>query len=174
MIRQLPLDHSGAPGQTCTENYQKNQVAAADHAGINRFVKRDSDGCCRGISVLVKVYKKLFWLCAEALDDGVDDPPVRLMRYDAFDASDIDFTSAQSLGRSGVHRLNGILESFLAFHPQIVQTRRNGLGRRWAATAAARHEQEIGLLAISAHDRGEKSMRMGTILENGSARSITE
>src|SRR6267378_6478749 len=174
MDRQLPLDHSGAPGQTCPENYQKNQIATADDAGTNCLVKGDRDGCRRGVSIFVKIDKKLFRLCAETLADSIDDPPIRLMRDDAFNARNVDFTSAQSLGRSGVHCLNSILEGFLAFHAQIVQTRSNRFGCGRATTAAARHEQEVGLLAIGAHYCGEKTMCMGTVLKHGSAGSVAK
>src|SRR5262249_45407853 len=117
---------------------------------------------------------KLFGLCAQSFGDRVDDPPIRLMRYDAFNARDIDLTTRHRFRRGCLHRLDRVLERFLAFHPQIVQTRRNGFSCSRATTTTTRHKQQIGLLTISAHYRSKKSVRVGAVLENGSAGAIAK
>src|SRR5262245_25581968 len=111
----------------------------------------------------MKVDKKLFWFRAETFADSVDNPSVCLMGNDAFDFCDINFAPAQGFRRGGVHRLNGVLESFLAFHSQVMQARGYRLGGGWTTAAAAGHKEEVGFLAVSSHDSGKKAVRLGTI-----------
>jgi hypothetical protein len=173
-ISPLPFDHSGAPGQSSAENYQQNQVTAPENSGTDGFIKRNGHGGGRGIPVFVKINEKLFRFCAETLADGVDDPSIGLMRYNTLDACDIDFASLHGFCGGCLHCLNGILESFFAFHSQVVQTRGDRFRRGRTTTTTTRHEQEIRFLAICPHDCREKSVRMRTILEHSSAGAVAK
>ena len=83
---------------------------------MDGFVQGDRDGCRRGITVFIEVYEQLIGLDAKALADRIDDPAVGLVRDDAFDLRDVDFTAAEGFLARRKHRSNGAFEGFFAVH----------------------------------------------------------
>src|SRR5262249_22507848 len=118
--------------------------------------------------------ENLFGFSAETFANGIDDPSIGLVGNDAFDPSDINLTTRHRFRRGCMHRLDRILESFFAFHSQVVQPGCNRFSRGRTATSPAGHEQEISLFAISTHHGSEKAVRMGTVLKHCSTCSIAE
>ena len=59
---------------------------------------------------LSRLMKSCSGVRAEAFADGVDDPPVGLVRDDALDLRDVEFAAAQRFLRGGVHGLTAFLK----------------------------------------------------------------
>src|SRR5437660_11963985 len=87
-----PLNYCGAPGQTGAKNNQQNEISGFYRTGLYGLIQSNGYGCGRGISVLMQVNEQLLGLCAEPLGHGINDPTIRLMRDNAFDACDIQIT----------------------------------------------------------------------------------
>src|SRR5262245_8504786 len=145
-----------------------------DAAGVHGLVEGDSNGGRGRVSVFVEVNEHLVWTSAEAFADGVNNTAVGLVRNDAFDAGDIDFAAAQRFLGSGLHCLDGVLESLLALHAKVMKARGDRVGAGRAAAAAAGHEEEIGFLAVSTHDSSEQAVGVGPVLQNSRAGPVAE
>ncbi len=80
---------------------------------------------------LCRLTKTWSGLGAKPLRDGVNNTAIGLVRNDAFDLRNVQFAATQDFLGRGVHGRDGVLESLLAVHAQVMHPRGDGLmGRR--------------------------------------------
>ncbi len=105
---------------------------------------------------------------------GLDDAPVGLVWNDALEPRDIDAAAFESAFCCRLHRLNCILEGFLAFHAQVMHAVIHGFLSGGTTASATGHEQQVRLAAIRPHDHREQAMRTWSVLQNGGSRAIAK
>ncbi|MPN15347.1 hypothetical protein SDC9_162678 [bioreactor metagenome] len=122
----------------------------------------------------MQVDEALFRRRTQAVGNRIDDAAVRLVGNDALDLRDIEIAPGQCLLCCGHHRLHGIFEDFLAFHPEIMEPVADRLRGGGAAAPSSWHVQQVAFLSISSHDSGEQTVGIRTVPENRCSCSIAE
>src|SRR5215472_9769420 len=96
------------------------------------------------------------------------------MRNNAGDVFDGESRLVERLFGRVQHRDDSLFVHFLASHMDGSQVHVRIFTRDRTTRSAARHEQDVGILAIASDVGGNYSMRTSTMAQNGRARAVTE
>src|SRR5688572_604110 len=171
----LPTQKNRAPHEPRSERRQQHEVAVRDPPGARALVERDRDRGRRRVAEAFDVLVDLRSRNLQLLPDGVDDPLVRLVRDEEGDLLVREALLGEQLGRDVGHRLHGDLERLVPLHLDVRELLRE-LGRvvRRTVRAAARHADEVGVVAVRLHDASEDAVVALRRLEDDGAGAVAE
>src|SRR5438093_8639585 len=169
-----PFDHRARPSETSAEHDHENVVARFYSSAAVRFIERDRYCRSGSVSITIEIYKHLLPRNAEPIRDCFDDPDVCLVRNDAGDVLDGQSSLVEGfLGRLQ-HCAHRLFINLFADHVDRVQVKVDIFARDRTARAAAGHEQNIGILAVTANVRANHAMSAPTMTQDSGSSAVPE
>src|SRR5207249_11043837 len=148
--------------------------AALDPTAAIGFVECAGDGRSGRIAVAIQIHKHLVAGNAESIRDGLDDADIRLMRNNAGNVLDGGSGLVEDFPGGVQQSVDSLFVNFLAAHVDRCQMHIDIFPRDQAARTAARHEQNLGVLAVAADVSADDTVRAATMTQNGSASAISK